>query len=311
MTVTLNAQAKQILDMMAASGNPTLDQLDPPVARQAARAGFQMLQGPKPDVAAVSDHSADGVPVRYYRPAGSDANALLPVLVYFHGGGWIVGDVELYDTPCRQLANASGCAVVSVDYRLAPEAKFPSAVEDAYRATQWVVANAAKLKIDAARLAVGGDSAGGNLAAVVSLLARDQNGPKIRFQLLIYPATDINGGTASYERNKKGYFLDEALMGYFINHYIRTDADKNDWRASPLLAPSHANLPPAHVLVCGFDPLCDDGLSYAAKLRAAGVAVTENNIADQIHGFLLMPGVIPAAVTAVNEMGVVLKKALS
>lgn len=309
----INPQARQVLDLMAASGVP-LEQLAPPDARAASHQGFLMMQGPKPDVASVADLKADGpagaIPLRVYRPAGSDANAALPVCMYFHGGGFVIGDIEMYDNLCRIISNAAGCVVVSVDYRLAPETRFPGAVEDCWAATNWVHDNAARLKIDPQRMAVGGDSAGGNLAAVVALMARDAGAPSLRYQLLIYPVTQL-AETESLKRNAEGYFLTADLMRYFVGNYIGDNAAAaSDWRLAPMLARSHSALPPASILVCGFDPLHDDGVAYADRLRAAGVAVKFTSLPDQIHGFVSMDGAIPAATPALTALGREMAEAL-
>jgi acetyl esterase len=311
----LDRSAQSVLNAMASAGYPPLDQMEPVVARQAAAMGFKALQGPKAEVSAVRDLAAEGpagkIPLRIYRPRAADAAAALPALVFFHGGGWVIGSIEMYDTLCRLLCNAGDCAVISVDYRLAPEHKFPAAVDDAFAALKWIADNAVGLGIDAVRLAVGGDSAGGNLAAVSSLLARDAGGPALRMQLLIYPATDLRGGTASYQANAEGYFLTGTLMQWFGNHYLNGPADVEDWRASPLLAQSHAQLPPAHVLVAGFDPLRDDGVAYAQRLEAAGVPVELHEAGGQIHGYLSMDGAIPEMHAAVADIGRSLRRALA
>jgi acetyl esterase len=304
----LNTQARQVLDLMAASGAPTLDQLAPAEARAASQAGFLMLQGPKPEVASTADLKADGaagpIPVRVYRPLGSTSDEVLPVCLYFHGGGFVIGDIVMYDNLCRILCNAARCAVVSVEYRLAPEARYPAAADDCWAATQWVANQAAALKVDAARMAVAGDSAGGNLAAVVALMARDAGAPKLRHQLLIYPVTQIGVTTDSLQRNADGYFLTVPLMQYFVGHYLGDNAEAaQDWRLAPMLAASHAGLPPASILVAGFDPLHDDGIAYADKLRAAGVPVQFTSLPDQIHGFVSMDGAIAAAKPAIEALG--------
>jgi acetyl esterase len=234
--------------------------------------------------------------MRAYRPV---ANETLPALIYFHGGGWTIGDLDTHDTLCRQLAVGARCVVFSVDYRLAPEQPFPAAVDDCFAATRHVAENAAQLKISG--IAVGGDSAGGNLAATVALLARDAGGPSLAFQLLIYPATDQRMGTASHERNGQGYLLTADSIRYFRGHYLPNERDWNDWRASPLLAKTHANLPPALVITAGYDPLVDEGRAYADKLRAAGTKVAYREFADMVHGFILFGGVIDAANAAVAE----------
>jgi len=310
----LDPQARQVLDMMAASGAPPLDQMSATDAREASTAAFTMMTSPKVDVAEARDLSADGpagkIKLRLYRPAGSTSEQTLPVLVYLHGGGWVICDIETHDQICRRISNDSGCAVVSVDYRLAPEHKFPAAVDDSYAATCWVAQNAKALGVDATRLAVGGDSAGGNLATVVCLMARDGDGPKIKHQLLIYPVTDLAGNTESYTVNGQDYFLTKSLMQWFGAHYLRSEADVADWRASPARAASLKGLPSATVAVCGFDPLRDEGTAYAEMLRKAGVATDLHRYEHQIHGFLLMDGAIAEAQTCMADLGRALRKAL-
>jgi acetyl esterase len=236
------------------------------------------------------------VMMRSYRPAGAAKADILPALVYFHGGGWTIGDLDTHDGLCRELANGARCEVFSVEYRLAPEAPFPAAVDDCIAATEFVSRYS---KTD--RIAVGGDSAGGNLAAVVALHARDAAGPKLCFQLLIYPATDQNMETESLRRNGEGYLLTRPLMERFRANYLPRPADYADWRASPALAKSHAGLPPAFVLTAGFDPLLDEGRQYAERLARAGVEVAYRDYADMIHGFIVMGGVLDTANAAVAD----------
>jgi acetyl esterase len=235
---------------------------------------------------------AGPIPLRLYRGQGVAKDGPQPALVFFHGGGWVIGDLESHDQVCRALANATPCIVVSVDYRLAPEHKFPAAAEDAIAATQWIATNAARLGIDAGRLGVGGDSAGGNLAAVVALGARDRDGPRLAFQLLVYPAADMRMDWPSAERHAQQLPLTRAAMDWFIAHYLRSAADEADWRASPLRASSLKGLPPALIVTAGFDPLCDEGEAYAKALRAAGVPVVHQLFEGQIHGFLTMGRVV-------------------
>jgi acetyl esterase len=246
------------------------------------------------------------IPARLYRSA---KNGTLPVLVFLHGGGWVVGNIDSHEAMCRHLANRAECAVLSVDYRMGPEHKFPAAVEDCFAATVWTAGNAAALGVDPGRLAVGGDSAGGNLAAVVSLLARDKGAPRIAYQVLIYPATDAAMRHDSVARYAEGYVLTRATMRWFYEQYLRTPDDAADWRVSPLLAPDLSRLPPAYVLTAGYDPLCDEGDAYAARLAAAGVPVTHRRFPGQVHGFVTNGRVIRAAETALDEAAAALKAA--
>jgi acetyl esterase len=311
----LHPQAKALLRLMEEKGVPPTHTLTPAQARAFYRDRRTFTQPDAPEVASVQDLQATGpagpIPVRSYRPAGSSAAAMLPVLVYYHGGGWVIGDLDTHDVLCRQLANFSGCAVVSVDYRMGPEHRFPAAVDDAIAATRWVRAQAQQLKLDASRLAVGGDSAGGNLAAVVALAARDAGDLPVAFQLLIYPATDQRRGAPSHATNGQGYLLTKENMDYFHDHYIPDARDDLDWRASPLLHANHAKLPPAFVLTAGYDPLRDEGLQYAQKLSEAGNRAALVNFERQIHGFILMGRVLDEANVAVQLCAAQLKQALS
>ena len=288
----LHPDAQKVCDLIVASGRPPFETLSPPEARVAYAASRAVLQPDPETVAEVVALEATGpggpIPLRLSRGQGAAKGSPQPALIYFHGGGWVIGDLESHDQVCRALANATPCIVVSVDYRLAPEHKFPAAAEDAIAATQWIAANAARLGIDAKRLAVGGDSAGGNLAAVVALDARDRGGPRLTQQLLVYPASDMRMDWPSAERHAQQLPLTRAAMDWFIAHYLRSDADKSDWRASPLRAPSLKGLAPALIVTAGFDPLCDEGEAYAKALRAAGVPVVHEVFEGQIHGFLTM-----------------------
>jgi acetyl esterase len=243
---------------------------------------------------------AGPVPVRAYRPLGSSPTQVLPALVFFHGGGWVIGDRDTHDVLCRDLCHLAGCAVFSVDYRLAPEHRFPAAFDDAVAVTQWLAQQAPALGVDAERLAVGGDSAGGNLAAGAALALRGALDVRLAAQLLIYPVTDLRCASASYQTCGQGYVLSAGDMAYFRGHYIAQDTQHADWRASPLLADDHADLPPALVLTAGFDPLRDEGRQYADRLSAAGNAVQYVCFERQMHGFIGMGGVIDEANTAVR-----------
>jgi acetyl esterase len=299
----LDPDAKKLLDFIASRNLPSFHVLSPAEARTIYKERrFATQPDPQP-VAAVADLAAPGpagdIPVRAFRPHGSSADTVLPALVYYHGGGHTIGDLDTHDTLCRELSNRSGHAVFSVDYRLGPEHKFPAAVEDSFAALQWVAGHTEKLSIDPDKLAVGGDSAGGNLAAVMSLMARDRGGPAIAFQLLIYPATDLRFLSPSHQKNGQGYLLTTEVIEYFTDNYLTNRSNCLDWRASPALAENHADLPPALVLTAGYDPLCDEGKHYADLLRAAGNRVEYIDYPGQIHGFITMGRVIAQANEAV------------
>jgi acetyl esterase len=306
----LDPDAEILLEMVRAANRPAFETIGAAEARLLFNAGRKVLAPDPMPVAETRDLAIAGpggpIPARLYRSA---ATGTLPVLVFFHGGGWVVGDIESHDTCCRHLANRAECAVVSVDYRLAPEHKFPAAVEDCFAATAWVAGNSASLGVDPGRLAVGGDSAGGNLAAVVSLLGRDHGAPRIGYQLLIYPATDAAMRHDSIARFAEGYVLTRATMHWFYEQYLRAPEDAADWQASPLAAPDLGDLPPAFILTAGYDPLCDEGDAYAARLAASGVAVTHRRFPGQVHGFALNGKIIRAADTALDEAAAALRDA--
>jgi len=294
--VIVHPQVQALLDRVAQSPFPPYHTVSAFVARRIYRDTRAVLAPKAPHVPEVRLLAFENYSMRLYRPV---ANETLPALMYFHGGGWTIGDLDTHDVLCRELAVGARCVVFSVDYRLAPEYPFPAAVDDCFAATCYVAENAAKLKIQG--IAVGGDSAGGNLAATVALLARDAGGPALAFQLLIYPATDQRMGSASHQRNGQGYLLTADSIRYFRGNYLPNERDWSDWRASPLLAKNHANLPPALVITAGYDPLVDEGRAYADKLRAAGAKVVYREFADMVHGFILFGGVIDTANTAVAE----------
>ncbi|NBQ90953.1 MAG: alpha/beta hydrolase [Betaproteobacteria bacterium] len=315
----LHPQAQTLLQLMIDRGVPPMYTLSVDEARRTYRERKPLTQPAPPAVAHCIDlepGSALAPPVRLrviYGEAPS-RSALQPALVFFHGGGWVIGDLDTHDTLCRQLALQAGVVVVSVDYRLAPEHRFPAAVEDCVAATRWVHAHAHALGIDAQRLAVGGDSAGGNLAAVVALALRDGPGQEVfgalRHQLLIYPATDMRRVAASHTHNGQGYLLTQEMLHWYHGHYMGgTERDK-DWRASPLLHPDLQALPPALVLTAGYDPLRDEGLQYAQALAQSGVRCTQVCFERQIHGFILMGKVLDEAHTAVALCAGELRRAL-
>ena len=307
----LDPQAKAVIDAAARANIPPYSQLGAGEARRVYR-GMCEQSAPAPlEVSLVENRSIPGpggpLAIRHYRPHGIAAGATLPALVFFHGGGWVLGDLDTHDHVCRALAHHAQCAVVAVDYRLAPEHRFPAAVDDAIAAMHWVVGHGAELAIDTARIAVGGDSAGGNLAAVVTLAARDAGGPALAYQVLRYPVMDQNAQTDSYAKFGEGYLLTAENMLWFRDCYLGSPAEIDDWRASPLRAANLAGLPPACVITAGFDPLFDEGREYAEKLMAAGVAVHYECFEGQIHGFILRGGVIAAANHALYRAGQALR----
>ena len=313
--MTFDPDVQIILDMIRLAGRPPFETLTPDEARQAYTASRAVL-APEPQlVAETRDLACPGphgdIPLRYYRPFGTEAGGVLPALVYFHGGGWLLGGLGSHDTTCRHFANAARCAVVSVDYRMAPEHKFPAAVDDSEAATRWIIAHAAALVIDPARVAVGGDSAGGNLAAVLALLARDRTLPPLAFQLLIYPATDMAMTTVSSQTITQAVPLTSKSMKWFIDHYMRGAGDITDWRASPARAADLSGTAQALVLTCTCDPLRDEGIEYARRLEREGVRVTHLHFSDQIHGFMSMGRIIRAAGVAIDMMAGILGKALN
>jgi acetyl esterase len=304
----LHPQAKALLDFIEQNQIPPTHTLDPVDARRWYRERRAFSQPTPPKVADVQELQAQSkhgpIPLRLYRPliVGKDPathSQALPVLVYFHGGGWVIGDLDTHDTLCRQLANGSGCAVVAVDYRMGPEHRFPAAVDDSLAAVYWVQGHARALGLDSARIAVGGDSAGGNLAAVVAIAARDAGDLPLAFQLLIYPATDMRRTAPSHTANGSGYLLTSDTIAYFHDHYITDPADDLDWRASPLLRDDLSNLAPALILTAGYDPLRDEGLMYSQRLSEAGNRASHICFERQIHGFLPMGRIFDEANTAV------------
>ncbi len=305
---------KAFFDQLAQTPTPKLWEMTPEQGRQAFLAMVQLV-GPKDvPVGKVENRKIPGpggeIPVRIYTPiaAGSDP---LPALVYFHGGGFVIGDLDTHDGLCRILASEAGCCVIAVDYRLAPEHRFPAAVDDAYAATCWVEANAPRLGVNANRIAVGGDSAGGTLSAVVTQLAKQKGKPRICFQLLLFPAGQMTGVTRSRRELRDAYFLEAQTLDWFFDHYIADRSDLDDPRASPLLAKDFSGLPPAFVMLAGCDPLHDEGLQYAEKLRGAGVTVAVADYPDLIHCFVYLQAVLPQAREAMNKAAAALRQAFA
>jgi len=297
----LDPQARAVLDQIPLLSDEVVLALEPSVLRQAFGA-MPGAGGPVEPVARVENRRLPGpageIPVRIYAPSQQRG---LPALVYFHGGGFVICDLETHDGTCRSLANAIGCIVVSVEYRLAPEHKFPAGPEDCYAATRWVAEKGAEIGVDTSRVCVGGDSAGGNLTAVVALMARDRGGPSLRHQLLIYPVANHDFDTASYLENKEGYLLSREMMRWFWNHYLARPEDGRNPYASPLRAASFAGLPPAHVITAEYDPLRDEGEALAARLARDGVPTTQVRYDGVFHGFFAMTQALDTAKRAVAE----------
>ena len=307
---TFAPDVKKLLELAQKSGRPPFEALSPADARSAYAVGWDVVQSPAERVDSVRNLSIAGpggaLNLRVYRGAGTQPEALLPGLVFLHGGGWVIGNLDSHDRMCRQLANRARCCVVAVDYRLAPEHVFPAAVDDCAAAWQWVAEHSAELAIIPGRLAVGGDSAGGNLAAVLALMGRDGTLLPAIFQLLMYPVVDLRAQSPSYQRVTAGVPLTAATMHYFIGHYVPEQADRLDWRASPWLVSSLLNTPPALVLTVGNDPLCDEGRAYAQRLEDEGVRVTALHLNDQMHGVMTQGNFVKASHFLVDYLGAVL-----
>lgn len=308
----LDPKVQEFLRQMEELGLPPLETLSPAEAREAARA-LRAMGGAEEPVGAVEDREIPGpagpIPVRIYRPDAS-ASSPSPALVYFHGGGWVIGGIDTHDGTCRALTRRTGAVTVSVDYRLAPENPFPAAVEDAEAAVRWLAAAGTDVGVDPQRIAVGGDSAGGNLAAVVARRCHHGRGPGLVFQLLVYPVTDLAHESASYRENGEGYFLTRSMMQWFRDQYLPDPALRSHPDASPLLAESLEGLPPALVITAEYDPLRDEGEAYAARLRDAGVPAKVSRYAGMIHGFFSMGTLIPRADDAIREAAEALRAAL-
>jgi acetyl esterase len=309
----LDKSAAYLLKLIKDANRPTLENFSPSKAREMYVASRKVLQAKAPQVASIQQLAANGphgnIPMRLYRGLNTPSEQA-PCLIYYHGGGFSVGGLESHDILCRQIANAAQCIVIAVDYRLAPEYKFPIATEDAYAAATYISQNASTLGIDVNKIAVGGDSAGGNLAAVTCIHARDNGGPSIKLQVLIYPTTDMSSITDSKKKYSEGYYLTGDTLKWFHDNYLRSKDDAKDWRASVMLTPVLNNLPPALIITAGYDPLCDEGEQFANKLIKVGVPVTIRRFPGQIHDFMTMSKLLPEAKDAVNEIAVAIKSRL-
>jgi acetyl esterase len=298
----LDPQTRVLLQQMEKANLTPYEAMTPQEARRQMAVGSCFMERP-PEVFSWEDREIPGpagqLRIRHYRPS---ADVLMPVVVFFHGGGWVMGSIETHDVYCRQLAKAAGYAVISVNYRLAPEDKFPAGLEDAYAAIGWVSEHAAEIGVDARRIAVAGDSAGGNLAAAVALLARDRGGPRLTFQLLMYPVLDCNFDTPSYRENATGYHLTRAALIWSWGHYLKSELDGLSPYASPLRAGDLRGLPAAMILTAEFDPLRDEGEAYAARLLAAGVPVELKRYDGLIHGFARRTNVLDGAREALQDV---------
>lgn len=303
----LEAVTAAILAQMAEAGAPECHQL--PVAESRAQYTASQSTPPEVEVHSVEDRlvagPAGGIPVRIYRPHAAPA----PVHVHFHGGGWVIGDLQTHDADCREICVAANCTVLAVDYRLAPEHPFPAGLEDCYAAACWASTHSVELGAKPGPISIGGDSAGGNLAAAVALMARDRNGPQIALQLLLYPVTEPSMNSASFRDNAEGYLLSRAMMDWFWDHYCPDVEARKNPLVSPLLAMDLSGLPPALLITAEFDPLRDEGEAYAERMAAAGVVVEMRRFDGHIHGFFSLVSVVEAAREGVDLVGGALRKA--
>ncbi|HVY08248.1 MAG TPA: alpha/beta hydrolase [Burkholderiales bacterium] len=310
--MALDPQVQVLLDLAKKAALPEVWQLTPDQGREQYLTRVNKLKA-NDSIFRSEDRRIPGpgsdIPIRIYTPREVKSMEKLPVLMWFHGGGFVIGSLDTHDSACRLLANQADCIVVSVDYRLAPEHRFPAAVEDCMAATKWVALHAVEFGGDANCMGVGGDSAGGNLAAVISILARDAAHPKLAFQLLLYPCVAPEPETASHHKFKEGYILSRNSITWFYKQYLRGGKDVNDFRFAPLQHDDLSGLPPALVIVAGYDPLRDEGIEYARKLIEAGNRVRLTNYEGMVHGFFLMGGALDASRKAVAESAAALREA--
>ena len=302
-------EIEDFLNVLKDAGGFGIEDMEPIEARN-----LDLIEQECPEVKGVVEIGADGpfgpIPMYDYTPIGAPENKTLPAIIFYHGGGWVMGSRDGHDSLCRYLSNATECRVFSVEYRLAPEFKFPIPIDESFIALKFISDNSEELNIDKSKIVVAGDSAGGNIAAVMSLMAREEKDLNVSYQLLIYPATDASKERASYEENAKGFLLEKEGMRWFYKHYLANDKDRKDWRVSPILAPDLSNLPPSYVITVAADPLRDEGRDYVEALREAGNEVEHIEYDDVIHAFFSWPLAMNCAKKAADAASKAVKKAV-
>lgn len=302
-------EIEDFLNVLKDAGGFAIEDMEPIEARN-----LDLIEQECPEVKGVVEIGADGpfgpIPMYDYTPIGAPENKALPAIIFYHGGGWVIGSRDGHDSLCRYLSNATECRVFSVEYRLAPEFKFPVPIDESFIALKFISDNSEELNIDKSKIVVAGDSAGGNIAAVMSLMAREEKDLNVSYQLLIYPATDASKERASYEENGKGFLLEKEGMRWFYKHYLTNDKDRKDWRVSPILAPDLSNLPPSYIITVAADPLRDEGRDYVEALREAGNEVEHIEYDDVIHAFFSWPLAMNCAKKAADAAGKAVKKAV-
>ncbi|MEO8005161.1 MAG: alpha/beta hydrolase [Betaproteobacteria bacterium] len=310
--MSLDPQVQVLLDLARKAALPEVWQLTPDQGREQYLTRVNRLKF-NDTILRSEDRRIPGpgsdIPLRIYTPRELKQSEKMPILIWFHGGGFVIGSLDTHDSACRMLANQADCLVVSVDYRLAPEHKFPAGVEDCQAAMKWVALHAVEFGGDPTCIAVGGDSAGANLATVMAILARDAAHPKLVFQLLVYPCVAPEPETGSHHKFKEGYVLSRNSITWFYKQYLRSGRDAKDFRFAPLIHDDLSNLPPSLIIVAGYDPLRDEGIEYAKKMIEAGNRVRLTNYEGMVHGFILMGGVLDGARRAVAESAAALREA--